>query len=348
MEFSRSNRERYYRLPLSELLTVIPALPQYQRIIDKGRVNEIYEKIKKVIESGEEPFLPGCLIIVKSKNKKWLLDGNHRFQIYKKLYDKCKFDCNIVCNEIEVKTDEEAKALFKIINNVVPIPDMPEGIDLTSVHMIAKYFLDKYPRIFSNSRSRRCFRPHLHRDSFQEKVGQLLGLLEKKGPVDNTEIIRKIEEYNDTLKTKNWKFFVSSGHDTSVSIMNHMTKARQKGGLYVGMFNSYKWLFHLFGIYNITNRFHYVKKKIPKALRIAVWNRYMGGNARKGLCPICRDRELRIEDFHCGHDLAEAKGGGMNVDNLFPICALCNQSMGTKNFYKAWQELQTKQLKKSE
>lgn len=345
MEFQRSNRERYYRIPLSQLLTVIPALPQYQRIIDDTRVNEIFLKIKQVIESGEEPFLPGCLIIVKSDNKKWLLDGNHRFQIYKKLYEECKFDCQIVCNEIEVKTDEEARSLFKIINNVVPIPDMPEGIDLTSVHLIAKYFIEKYPRIFSNSRSRKCFRPHLHRDSFQEKIGQLLGELEKKGPVDNTIIIRKIEEFNEKLKSKNWKYFKSSNHDTSVSIMNHMAKARQKGGFYVGMFGSYKWLFHLFGIYNITNRFHYVKKSIPKALRISVWNRYMGGSARKGLCPICRYTEIRIEDFHCGHDLAEAKGGMMNVDNLFPLCHLCNQSMGTKTFYEAWQELQARMMK---
>lgn len=323
---------------------MIPIIPQYQRIIDQERINRIFEKIKIVVERGEEPFLPGCLIIAKSKNKKWLLDGNHRYHIYKKLYEECKFDCSIVCNEIDVQTDEEAKNLFKIINNVAPIPDMPEGIDLTSVHTIANHFFDKYPHIFSGSRSRRCFRPHIHRDSFQEKIGQLLSILEEKGSVDHMMIIKKIEEYNDELKTKNWKHFVSSSHDTSISITNHMAKARQKGGFYVGMFSNYKWLFRLFDIHNVTNRFQYVKRKIPKALRIAVWNRYMGRDTRKGFCPICKDREISIEDFHCGHDLAEARGGEMNVDNLFPVCSLCNQSMGTKDFYEAWQEVQSKFL----
>jgi hypothetical protein len=342
MEFQRSSREKYYRIPMSKLLTVFPVIPHYQRIIDKERVKSIYKKIKDVIDRGEEPFLPGCLIIVKSNDKKWLLDGNHRYHIYKMLYDKCKYDCQIVCNEIEVKTDSEAKTLFKIINNVVPSPDMPEGIDLKSVHMIASYFLEKYPKIFSSSKSRRSYRPYLHRDTFQEKIGQLLTELEKKGPVDNTEIIKKIEEYNDEMACKNWKHFMSSPHDTSVSITNYMIKAKEKGGFYLGMFNSYKWLFHLFKIYTVTNRFQYVKKKIPQALRVSVWNKYMGSDSRKGLCPICREREIRIEDFQCGHDLAEAKGGSLDVDNLFPVCHLCNSSMGTKDFYKAWQELQSK------
>jgi len=70
----------------------------------------------------------------------------------------------------------------------------------------------------------------------------------------------------------------------------------------------------------------------------------MGNDTRRGTCPICNERDIRIEDFQCGHDIAEAKGGGLNIDNLFPVCSLCNQSMGTKSFYKAWQELQTKIL----
>jgi hypothetical protein len=344
MEIVRSKREKYYKLPLSKLLTVIPALPEYQRIIDKERVNIIFNKIKTVINRGEEPILPGCLIIVKSKDTKWLLDGNHRFHIYKKLYDECKYDCQVLCNEIEVKNDIEARNLFKIINNVVPIPDMPEGINLTSVNMISQYFLDKYPKIFSSNKSRKSFRPHIHRDVFQEKIAQVVDILEKKGKIDNTEIINKIEKYNEELKNKNWKTFVTSSHDTSLSINNYITKARQKGGLYIGLFNNYKWLFHLFDIYNITNRFQSVKKKIPNSLRVSIWNKYMDVNTKKGLCPICRDREIRIEDFQCGQDLAEAKGGGITVYNLFPICPLCNQSMGTKNFYKSWQEFQSRLL----
>ena len=37
--------------------------------------------------------------------------------------------------------------------------------------------------------------------------------------------------------------------------------------------------------------------------------------------------------FHCGHIIAEAKGGETIVSNLKPICQNCNSSMGTTNNY---------------
>ena len=35
--------------------------------------------------------------------------------------------------------------------------------------------------------------------------------------------------------------------------------------------------------------------------------------------------------FHCGHIIAESKGGELSVNNLKPICQSCNSSMGTQN-----------------
>jgi hypothetical protein len=38
-----------------------------------------------------------------------------------------------------------------------------------------------------------------------------------------------------------------------------------------------------------------------------------------------------MNSFQCGHVIAEANGGVIHVDNLRPICSICNQSMGTEN-----------------
>ena len=38
-----------------------------------------------------------------------------------------------------------------------------------------------------------------------------------------------------------------------------------------------------------------------------------------------------MNSFHCGHIQAEAHGGKLSVDNLKPICAGCNLSMGSEN-----------------
>ena len=73
-----------------------------------------------------------------------------------------------------------------------------------------------------------------------------------------------------------------------------------------------------------------MKKKIPGALRREVWIKYNGPcfNAK---CKVswCHN-EINPFSFECGHNIPESKGGATNVDNLLPICASCNKSMGNR------------------
>jgi hypothetical protein len=75
----------------------------------------------------------------------------------------------------------------------------------------------------------------------------------------------------------------------------------------------------------------YVKKAIPKRLRVLVWDQTFGVDARNALCYCCRTNQISIESFECGHSIAEREGGLTVEDNLKPICSLCNRSMGTKS-----------------
>jgi 5-methylcytosine-specific restriction endonuclease McrA len=58
---------------------------------------------------------------------------------------------------------------------------------------------------------------------------------------------------------------------------------------------------------------------------------YMGSGAGDGPCVCCKTKLISTFDFVCGHVKAEANGGETTVDNLRPICASCNSSMGTMN-----------------
>jgi HNH endonuclease len=75
----------------------------------------------------------------------------------------------------------------------------------------------------------------------------------------------------------------------------------------------------------------YKKKKIPKAIREAVWINY-NGHTFDAKCNVqwCPNR-ITAYDFTVGHNIPESKGGATTVENLVPICSRCNQSMG--NFY---------------
>ncbi len=74
------------------------------------------------------------------------------------------------------------------------------------------------------------------------------------------------------------------------------------------------------------------KQNIPHAIRWQVWLNYAGEHFQaKCSTPWCRNI-IKVYDFQAGHIQAEANGGATNVDNLIPICATCNHSMGTMHF----------------
>jgi hypothetical protein len=79
------------------------------------------------------------------------------------------------------------------------------------------------------------------------------------------------------------------------------------------------------------NEKEYKKKSIPKSVKKAVWDKWVGKDKGITKCLCCKHQEIRQIEFHCGHVIAEKNGGETNVDNLRPICAQCNLSMGTMN-----------------
>jgi len=70
------------------------------------------------------------------------------------------------------------------------------------------------------------------------------------------------------------------------------------------------------------------KKSIPVTLKRKVWNKYIGEEIGKATCLCCKLSTITQLSFHCGHIIAESKGGTLKMDNLKPICQSCNSSMG--------------------
>jgi hypothetical protein len=76
---------------------------------------------------------------------------------------------------------------------------------------------------------------------------------------------------------------------------------------------------------------HVKRKAIPKHIKTLVWNKYIGADIASADCVSCRSMKISNRSFHCGHVIAESKGGDMTINNLRPICEACNGSMGTKS-----------------
>jgi hypothetical protein len=74
---------------------------------------------------------------------------------------------------------------------------------------------------------------------------------------------------------------------------------------------------------------HLRRKKIPIHIKTLVWNEYIGHNVNDNKCMCCKKEKINVRNFHCGHVIADSKGGDLTIKNLRPICAPCNQAMGT-------------------
>jgi 5-methylcytosine-specific restriction endonuclease McrA len=73
------------------------------------------------------------------------------------------------------------------------------------------------------------------------------------------------------------------------------------------------------------------KKSIPKKIKTLSWNTYIGEEIGMTECLCCKTTKITQLNFHCGHIVSDKNGGSIKVNNLRPICAECNLSMGSKN-----------------
>ena len=74
------------------------------------------------------------------------------------------------------------------------------------------------------------------------------------------------------------------------------------------------------------------KKKclIPAVIKNSLWNKYFS-DKNTGKCCCCNIETISSRNFDCGHIISEHNGGIVSLDNLKPICRLCNSSMSTTN-----------------
>lgn len=58
---------------------------------------------------------------------------------------------------------------------------------------------------------------------------------------------------------------------------------------------------------------------------------FIGELVPKMKCLCCDNVSITQHNFHCGHIVAECNGGTLDINNLLPICNVCNSSMGSMN-----------------
>ena len=88
------------------------------------------------------------------------------------------------------------------------------------------------------------------------------------------------------------------------------------------------------------------RTQIPPKLRKKVWEKQFG-NRKSGKCPVCKERPVYFNAFHCAHKVSVKNGGSDTLRNLVPACQRCNLQMGSQNMRDYIKANFSKTVKKS-
>ncbi len=90
---------------------------------------------------------------------------------------------------------------------------------------------------------------------------------------------------------------------------------------------------------SVKRKKNYKKKPLPKKIREQIWINY-NGHKYSGKCfvPWCSN-QIDVFNYQVGHNIPESKGGSSSIDNLRPLCANCNMSMGNQYTIDEWNNI---------
>lgn len=287
--------------------------PDIQRMIDTDKVNSIVAYQTKYYEQHKRFNFIGVISICNYDGQLLIIDGQHRYTAYKKLYAVYP-KCSLIVEVITVKSYDELKDNYCIINKNTQLPSFDSLIMQIKCEKIAKYFFDK-PYLWTNKRANR---PWVNKNEFIQSIETLARDRDEK------DIIVFIESMN-----KKYSSLKIGDFCDGKEIKKAMLMKCNNSGFYLGLFsckdNSYKYFTEI-------NKKPVLNKRpvLNKSLRMACWNKYIGKKTAAVKCICCQSETIYNTDFHAGHILAVAKQGTMCMNNILPICSICNLSMGSQ------------------
>ena len=308
-------------------------IPYTQRMSDDNKIKEIVDyQMEYKRRHNRYNFLGLLNLNYCIKNGKYyLVDGQHRFNAIQKLVENYE-DFKVGIEIVMIENQEDLIENYNLINKNTPLPELSDTLDKFTHKLVFQHFEKKYEKIWTTSN--RPKRPYMNKNHFQEALGYMI---EKLSIDDHNQIIRIIEDHNQRISHWNPDRI---GNMKQLKDPFRTIDICRNIGCFLGLFvhsteeYHYKWvldIIHMETGEEIKHKKKKQKRAIPKIVKQNVWNTYVGNQIGSTKCLVCGETEILQSLFHAGHVISEFNGGRINVDNLRPICSLCNTCMGTRN-----------------
>lgn len=320
----------------SKLLSLIK-IPNIQREIDENHLQELITYQELHYKKYGCFSFPRPLIIcyIESTNDYYIIDGQHRLYaiqyFIKKNYNNFKILISFIkCSKKEL--DEQ----FVIINKNKNMIMHKNYSQQQFINSFRKYMQKMYSIYLKSSKKPQI--PHINLDIIDEYIKEYEVINRLPAKICVNQFINEIEKLNVYIENNYKSLFFQP------SLKKKYEKCKKNNCnnyLYLRLLGErFEWIEMI--IAKMTQNTSYqkiidrkcknscsIRSKIPKRLRMEVWNK-RNSKLLIGLCYVC-EKELKYEDFHCGHIVSVFNGGENQLSNLEPICKTCNNDMSVMN-----------------
>lgn len=337
------NYPRYETRPINTIIRF--TIPQIQRTIDEDHINNMYEKESKFWEANHRLSILQTITVCSCDGKFYVLDGQHRIKMFDKMiktgYNIGNEKLNIVLDN--ANTMKELLDKYRDINSNKPISPIELTEDWEKYgKYISESMMKMYPSYIQMLNGRSCVRlPKISYESLKDALQHRSIILKEMDP---KVVLEKIEYINSKLG-KIRKLVIDHDTDEKMNKCENLKKRANEKVLYLrimGDDHSYLDLAIKMikdGLKTIEDcgdikLINFIPDRrnqgLPKGLRISVWNKRNDPLKDQALCFVC-EQKINKDDYECGHIVSKKLGGSDNIDNLEPICKMCNVSMGIQN-----------------
>lgn len=334
-------------------------VPHVQRILDEDRVQAIVAFQRRRISETRSALFIGDLIlgVDVASEQEWLLDGQHRHAAMSRLSTELA-DYPVTVTLLALTPTLGVSTAFELINRAVPVPVY---VVETTTHAARRDLLERFRLSFESSefagyvsKASHPRRPNINITQFLDRFvrlgGRILDATESATDLmafvrwANHRILNGLSESDVVLsraliKKKGDPFVITADVD-DMWLRNpewwdeYVASGRRswQTRTFEGGEECHEIKRRGTSIDRITTK--YKKKKnggVPTALRMALWNAHFGERVGSGSCRCC-GRDITQQSFHAGHVVSVFNGGETTLQNLVPLCASCNLSMGATNF----------------
>ena len=323
-------------IPIDKLVSLPILVPEIQRNLDHNRVHDIIEFQKQFFHQNNTLCFIGDLTIAIIDDSFTIIDGFHRFSSMKHIY-LLQPMYNIGLTLIYPSSHIKIEDVFLLMNKSEPVPYyiMQTTLDLNKRNLIENFttlFTKKY-RIYI-SKAKQPHRPNINLDVFLTKLVQS----------DMFRVCTNAKEmmnYISYINVNRWKDM--DAKKTLLSIDKACKFSNDP--LFISNDVDDEWINNTSWIEDFKKHTEYIvptsyapitrsplkkRKTFPKNLRMLLWTKYFSDENMKGVCSCCQ-YQIDYNSFEVGHIISVFNGGTSTIENIVPLCSVCNKSCGSLN-----------------